>query len=261
MPKPTISPCPGSESSTLPCPIRPTATHQVHKARLRRFTPHQLNQFRHRRCSRMRLMTLGPGDTAWSVCNDAGISLPELADANKGLDIADLGPGDVVRVPEVLGLSRFRDGQLEGRLLVSEAMGQGEEEPSASGSGWSSCSSSSSSGAACKCSDLEESSGYAISGGSGGGGFMGLGHLMGLLSRAARGGGGGQPSGSAQPPARRPVTSAAAAAVAHAVAIGSVPRSGLVAVKVGVVDEIWLVREWVGGSKATSTGSRGWCDN
>ncbi|KAI8476233.1 MAG: ABC1/COQ8 ser/thr kinase [Monoraphidium minutum] len=228
-------------------PLGSASISQVHKAQLRRFSPRQLREFGARRRGAARLVSLRPGDTPWSVCNDAGISLAELAAANPGVDMDGLQPGDAVRVPEVLALAAFQDAHLAGRLLGSEGGG----ERGRGGGAWSSGSGTGGGSEGW----LETSSSYGEEGGGGGGGggvfgdalvngigrggaAAGLGRLLSGLRRVVPFGGGGAP---AVP--ERPVTTAAAAAVAHAVAVGSVPSSGLVAVKVQYPDALQVMSE------------------
>jgi len=212
----------------------------------------------------VRRVALRPDDTAWSVCNDAGVSLAELSEANKGIDIESLKPGDVVRVPEVLALHAFQDKRLGGRLLDSEEVDEAAGATAAAarardrrwhgsdkrglgmgGSGWSDDGWTSGS-----TEELDHGSNGAVvadyscsSNGSGGGGFLGLGRLLGGLSRFTGGGGSGSVNRALAEVEERPITTPAAAAVAHAVAIGSVPRSGLVAVKVQYPDALRVMSE------------------
>lgn len=63
-------------------PYLPTRQ-QVHKAQLRRFTPTQLRRLQRRERGRTEQLVVAPGDTAWGICNTHGISLAELAAANR----------------------------------------------------------------------------------------------------------------------------------------------------------------------------------
>ncbi|KIZ06293.1 hypothetical protein MNEG_1674 [Monoraphidium neglectum] len=237
----------------LESPLGSASISQVHKAELRRFSPAQLRQFSRQRRGRARRVALLPGDTAWSVCNDAGVSLAELAAANRGVDLEALGAGDVVRVPEVLALQEFQDSHLAGRLLGSEEV---EDDGAGGAGGWGGSSSSSSESEGIgwiggtssgwgSSSDGDRRRGASVAddtllGGITGGAvgpLGGLGRLLDGLRRAV--------PGARLAPEReeRPIASGAAAAVAHAVAVGSVPRSGLVAVKVQYPDALQVMTE------------------
>jgi hypothetical protein len=63
---------------------------QVHKAQLRRFRRDQLRSLSRRERGLMAELAVGPGDSAWSICNSHGVSLAELAAANKQLELDDL---------------------------------------------------------------------------------------------------------------------------------------------------------------------------
>jgi hypothetical protein len=63
---------------------------QVHKAQLRRFRRDQLRSLARRERGLMAELRVGPGDSAWSICNSHGISLAELTAANKQLELDDL---------------------------------------------------------------------------------------------------------------------------------------------------------------------------
>uniref|UniRef100_A0A383WA42 LysM domain-containing protein n=1 Tax=Tetradesmus obliquus TaxID=3088 RepID=A0A383WA42_TETOB len=89
-------------------PIGSASISQVHKAQLRRFPRSQLRSLARQERGLMACLTVGPGDSAWSICNSHGISLAELAAANKQVEIDDLQPGQVLKVPVVLGLEHFQ---------------------------------------------------------------------------------------------------------------------------------------------------------
>jgi hypothetical protein len=63
---------------------------QVHKAQLRRFRRDQLRSLARRERGLTAELRVGPGDSAWSICNCHGISLAELTAANKQLELDDL---------------------------------------------------------------------------------------------------------------------------------------------------------------------------
>lgn len=263
----------------LETPLGSASISQVHKARLRRFSRAQLRAYGAARRGEARVVTLGAGESAWSVCNDAGVSLAELAAANPGVDLDALREGDALRVPAVLGLDAFHqqhqhgggDGGDDGgeqqqkqhrrrlsfgrhgggsgaaaELARAERRRRLEEAAEADGDGdgaaWRPSDSSSSEtggdvvdgllvgGRARAAASADSSSNSS----SNGGGFLGLGRLLSRLS----GGGDGDGDNNGARGAERPITSAAAAAVAHAVAVGSVPASGLVAVKVQYPDAL-----------------------
>jgi hypothetical protein len=261
-----------------PPPTRPPPR-QVHKAQLRRFSPEQLKRYGARRTAATRRVTLGPGDTAWSVCNDTGMSLAELAAANKGVNLEALRPGDTVAVPEILALSEFGRQSLHGGggggggpAAAAAAAADEEREREAAAApvrrrrrgGGGAGGGGAGGGGGTLAGGWEEADGWtsgsdtasdvvtegfvngrgrhssSSNGSGGGGGFLGLGRLWGS-------GGGGNAAGPA-----RPVRSAAGAAVAHAVAVGSVPASGLVAVKVQYPDALAVMSEDLGEPPTTA---------
>ncbi|WIA37974.1 hypothetical protein OEZ86_001350 [Tetradesmus obliquus] len=89
-------------------PIGSASISQVHKAQLRRFPRSQLRSLARQERGLMASLTVCPGDSAWSICNSHGISLAELAAANKQVEIDDLQPWQVLKVPVVLGLEHFQ---------------------------------------------------------------------------------------------------------------------------------------------------------
>lgn len=70
--------------AALPPVLGPSCSaHQVHKAQLRRFRPDQLRHLARREGGLSSSLSVRPGDTAWDICNSHGISLAELAAANR----------------------------------------------------------------------------------------------------------------------------------------------------------------------------------
>jgi hypothetical protein len=67
----------------LEAPIGSASISQVHKAQLRRFSGDALRRLQRREAGQSTRLVVGPGDTAWGVCNSHGISLAELAAANR----------------------------------------------------------------------------------------------------------------------------------------------------------------------------------
>jgi hypothetical protein len=70
---------------------------QVHKARLRRFKRDQLRSLARRERGLMAELRVAAGDSAWSICNSHGISLAELAAANRQVELDDLQVRGLVR--------------------------------------------------------------------------------------------------------------------------------------------------------------------
>jgi hypothetical protein len=63
----------------------------VHKAKLRSFSRQELRQVRDLEGHRLAQVVLGEGQDAWSVCNQYGVTLQELARTNKGEGLEGLG--------------------------------------------------------------------------------------------------------------------------------------------------------------------------
>jgi predicted unusual protein kinase regulating ubiquinone biosynthesis (AarF/ABC1/UbiB family) len=101
-------------------PLGSASVSQVHKARLRRLDSREAARILRRAergagasalaapaaaasssssSSTHVEVTLAPGETAWSVANDQGVGLAELAAANPGLKVEAAREGDVLRVP------------------------------------------------------------------------------------------------------------------------------------------------------------------
>jgi hypothetical protein len=76
---------------------------QVHKAQLRRFRRDQLRSLAKRERGLMAELRVGPGDSAWSICNSHGISLAELTAANKQLELDDLQVTSLFEYPSGSG--------------------------------------------------------------------------------------------------------------------------------------------------------------
>lgn len=227
------------------------------------------SQYREKQVLTVHSSCCWPGDTAWSICNSHGISLAELHAANKHVDVDQLQPGQVVRVPVVLGLEHFQHssssaqqqsrGPLEGlgRLFSGSSPGSGQQQQTSSSgntSNGSSIASSSASLAGGSISDSEEGSSSSSSewlepGTSlfAGGGQLGKGaNLFQLVTSSSSSQSnalllGSQSAssdivGPSEPSSLQfglpGVHSPAAAAVAHAAASGNIPDGGLVAVKI-----------------------------
>jgi predicted unusual protein kinase regulating ubiquinone biosynthesis (AarF/ABC1/UbiB family) len=99
-------------------PLGSASVSQVHKARLRRLGAGEAARILQRAgaggvaaaataaaktTTTYAEVTLAPGQTAWSVANEQGVGLAELAAANPGVKVESAGEGAVLRVPLLLG--------------------------------------------------------------------------------------------------------------------------------------------------------------
>ncbi|MEW5318649.1 MAG: hypothetical protein WDW38_009856 [Sanguina aurantia] len=185
-------------------PLGSASIAQVHKAKLRRFTNAELSQSRRTAYSSnsLRDHVMQAGEDVWAVSNLSGTSYKELQQLNKGVDLSNLKPGQVLSTRVLSGLQHYTD--------ASEAR-------TSSGSSSSSSSSNGDDSGARSSRRTHTTSAERKQGRGGGGGSSSGGEwVKGGDMTVVKGGGQG----------------AAVAALMHATAVRKVPEGGLVAVKV-----------------------------
>jgi hypothetical protein len=262
----------------------------VHKAQLRQFSRHQLRQFTRRERGLTRHHTVSPGETAWSICNDAGISLAELGEMNRHVVLDDLRPGDRLQLPVVLGLQHFSSDPVT--LGATSSRAASSEDASSSSSSeagedaWLMISdpptAASQAGSSSKwmlapqgddpSSGTTTSSSHHSSNGTGHISSLSNGHAASHSSSSSSSSEGGlrfslgrlfsndnsssswgvTSSGEEEADSQALVTSPAAAAVAHAVASGHAPKDGLVAVKIQYPDALGMMTSDLRNLRAVS---------
>jgi LysM repeat protein len=260
----------------------------VHKAQLRQFSSHQLRQFTRRERGLTRHHTVSPGETAWSICNDAGISLAELGDMNRHVALDKLRPGDRLQLPVVLGLQHFSSdpvtlGDATSRAVSSEdasSSSSGSEagadawlmisdaptaasQAGSSGNKWmlapqgeepstSSSHHHSSNGTGHISSSLSNGHATTLAAATHNSSEGGLRFSLGRLFSNSSSRWGVTSSGEEDADSQAPVTSPAAAAVAHAVASGHAPKDSLVAVKIQYPDALGMMTSDLHNLRAVS---------
>ena len=175
--------------------------------------------------------TVKPEETAWSICNDAGISLSELMAKNKGLEVEDLQPGQVVKLPVVLGLHHYS--LQSGNPIFRTSSSNGSSTSSSGGLSSSSCSG-----------DAEWETSAAGAAGQSQNGRSAVFPLARFFNSSSSGSNNSSSATSSssqgEEATARPM-SPAAAAIAHAIASGNAPKDGLVAVKIQYPDALSMM--------------------